>query len=113
MSLYAYDLDGFIVYVKSYWGLPRFGSFDEPHDMHHPEVAVAAPPPPEDNGSSRPLMTKVHTYKTWAAQEQGHLLSTHRTIVAMSKFVCELACASYMFLLAMLLDGDHWRAHKR
>ena len=119
MSPYACDLDGHVEYVISYRGELRFGSFDELHDMRHREAAVPPPPPPQDNGSSRPLMTKTQTYKAWAAEEQGHLSSTHRTIVAMSKFVCELDCANYMLankqklMLAMLLDGDHWRAHQR
>ncbi|CAE7307333.1 unnamed protein product [Symbiodinium sp. CCMP2592] len=95
------------------------GSFDELHDMHHREAAIPVPPPPQDIGVSRPLISKVQAYKTWAEHEQGHLLPAHRIIVAMSKFVCELDCTNYMLsnkqklMLAMLLDGDHWRAHKR
>ena len=87
------------------------------HDMHR--VIHAPMSPIGSSGPPRPLMDKVAAYNSWALSEHGHLHSSARTVVALSKFVSDLDCASYMLsnnqklMIAMLLDGSRWRAHKQ
>eukprot|EP00439_Symbiodinium_sp_Y106_P036969 s2753_g4.t1 len=67
----------------------------------------------------RPLIDKVNSYKSWSKQEHGHFEPSDRTVIALSNFICELDCASYMLsnnqklMIAMLLGGHRWRAHQQ
>ncbi|CAE7726165.1 unnamed protein product [Symbiodinium sp. CCMP2592] len=85
-------------------------------DVPPPPAEVLQPPPPNDRAKMPDLRLQ---YLLWGQQSYPDFTPECSQLVAMAKYVCDMDAANYMMsnkqklMLAMLIDGDSWRAHCR